>query len=118
MNVAADFYRGVELEEDGLGQEDLARGEGEGVDFGFEKVDLLAGASTTDLEEFGEEGVEVGEGGVGGRGGGGVVGGRGWGEGGGGWKGHLFRFFVCVCVSQGRLVVHFGVGSVVGKRLA
>ena len=49
----------LKLEEDGLGNENLAGSGAEVADLGLEKLDLLAGSATTDFEQSVDDGVEI-----------------------------------------------------------
>lgn len=49
----------LELEEDGLGDEDLTSLGAQIADLGLKQLDLLAGAAAPDLEEAVDDGVEV-----------------------------------------------------------
>jgi hypothetical protein len=50
VDITADLDRGLELEEDGLGDEDLAGLGAEITDLGLEELDLLAWAAASHLE--------------------------------------------------------------------
>ena len=50
---------GLKLEEDRLGNENLAGSGAEVADLGLEKLDLLAGSATADLEQSVDDGVEI-----------------------------------------------------------
>ena len=49
----------LKLEEDGLGNENLAGSGAEVADLGLEKLDLLAGSATADFEQSVDDGVEI-----------------------------------------------------------
>jgi hypothetical protein len=49
----------LKLEEDGLGDENLASSGAEVADLGLEKLDLLAGSATADLEQSVDDRVEI-----------------------------------------------------------
>mmetsp|Transcript_23177 Transcript_23177/g.37615 ORF Transcript_23177/g.37615 Transcript_23177/m.37615 type:complete len:263 (+) Transcript_23177:584-1372(+) len=76
VDVAADLDGGLELEEHGLGDEEVAGAEAEHFDFGFREVYLLPRSGAADAEEFvdnhidgiAEEG-DAASGGLAGRGG-------------------------------------------------
>lgn len=51
--------RGLKFEEDGLRNENLASSGAEVADLGFEKLDLLAGSATADLEQSVDDRVEI-----------------------------------------------------------
>lgn len=58
-NEAAYLDRSLELEEDGLRDEDLATLSAKVANFSLEELDLLAGAAAANLKEAVYDGVEI-----------------------------------------------------------
>eukprot|EP00804_Cyclotella_cryptica_P010309 CCRYP_012225-RA/>CCRYP_012225-RA protein AED:0.31 eAED:0.58 QI:0/0/0/1/0/0/2/0/519 len=57
VHVAADLDGGLELQQHGLGDEQVARPKAEHFDLGFGEVDLLAGAGAADTEQLVDDDV-------------------------------------------------------------
>jgi len=59
VDITTDLDGSFKLEEDGLGNENLASSGAEVTDLGLEKLDLLARSATADLEQSVDDGVEI-----------------------------------------------------------
>jgi len=59
VNITADLDRRLELEEDGLGDENLAGLGAKGADLGLEELDLLAGTAAANFKKTVYDGVEI-----------------------------------------------------------
>jgi len=59
VNITANLQRSLQLQQDRLGQEDVAGSKAESPDFGLGHLNRFARAASSDLEESGNERVNV-----------------------------------------------------------